>query len=117
MQLKDIGPGIVAHRIEIQAGTGDLSKINVRGQDGLAREIWTGENLPKRADDAASAAGEDRIRLVPERRLVFWRVVPSPGELVAGQDKAAAFLCNMLHCRQPSVSSISGRRTIDLNTL
>ena len=63
-QLKDIGPGVVTYRIEVEPGTGDLAKVDVSRQDRLAAEIRAGQDLPERPDDTALAEIGKAVRTV-----------------------------------------------------
>jgi hypothetical protein len=53
----------VANGVEVEARAHDIRAVDLRREDGLFVERGAREHLPERPDDAAAAAGQDRIRI------------------------------------------------------
>ena len=76
LQPKYIGPGIVAHHVEIVLALGYLARIQPSTQDALAVITRTREHPSQRTHDDTAAANHDRFRIVALGGFVVRRYAP-----------------------------------------
>jgi hypothetical protein len=50
-EAEDVGPGVVAHDVEVVLALGDLPEVEVGAQDRFALGVRAGEDLAERRDD------------------------------------------------------------------
>src|SRR5690349_12629988 len=103
--------------IEIKFCLGQQTAIQLSHQDCFIFKVRASQKFTKRTDDAASAAGKNSVLFCSEGRGVIFGEVATAVDLIAAQDKAAAFRGNMLHGGRPGSAMIGGWRAINLNAL
>ena len=55
----------------------NVTQVNLSGQDTFTGVIRTGEELTKRADDAATATDHYDLRIIPLDSCIILRIAPS----------------------------------------
>ena len=88
---KHVGPGIVAHHVEVELRPGEFGPVEVRRQDALLPVLRPGQELPQRPDDAATAPDQHVLgRREPFGGIAGRQIAPLE-ELTRRQHEAAAF--------------------------
>src|SRR6266849_1581044 len=117
MKTKYVRPSVVPHDIKVELSSCDVSHIQIRSQDTLARKVGTGEHLPKGIDNATTTTRKDCLWLITKWCHVGVWIVGTTYKLVARKNKTATFQRNMLHGSNPSISPIRCRCAVDLDAL
>ncbi len=72
----------MADYVEVKLAARRFVEIEVGEQNRRAVEVWTGEYLSKRVDDATSPSAHHCFRRIAVIRGIVCRVVAAPGKLV-----------------------------------
>src|SRR5579863_3567810 len=112
LQLKNVGPRVVADHIQVKLPAHDLGTIDLSSEYGLAFRVGAGEEVPEGIHDAAAAPRHDSIRVVAECGVIVRGKIALAVELIAGKYEAAPLDGNMAHRSDPGISRIGSRRAI-----
>src|SRR5260221_14674142 len=117
VELEDIGAGVVADDVEVELATDDLGAVDFGDEDDFVFEVRAGEEIAEWVDDTTAATSYDRVWIVTKRRAVVGGKIAAAIELIAGEDKAAAFDGDVAHRGVPGITRIGGRRAVEFDAL
>src|SRR5579875_1016282 len=115
MQREDIGSSIMTDHIEIIFASRNIGQVKLRPQDALLAVVGACKHLAQGTDDATASTRKNRLGVISKGGLVVLWIIAPPGKLIAGENEAAPFQCDMLHAGKPAVSSIRRRRAVELD--
>src|SRR5262252_2129406 len=96
--------------VQIELAANRIAEIDVGREDRLLVVHGPRDDLAKRVHDAASTSRYDGVRRIRDIARVVGGIIASPRELVAAQDEAAPFECDVTHAGEPTIATVGGRR-------
>src|SRR3954466_15866562 len=103
------------HNVQIELAANRIAKVDLGREDRLLIVYRARDDLAQRIHDAAAAARDDRGGRVRDTTWIIGRIVASPRELIAAQDKAAPLERDVTHAREPAIATVGSGREVHLN--